>query len=493
MAQSLTVLELSERALAGVRLTEVKGEWVRTADGVWPLVAAVAETTSEPAEATEETPSAAAPSETGEGAPEERPLVRALRAAVKQFGTQECALALPLARMLVRSVRLPAEARDDLADVARSELEAISPFPDEDLKAGAEVVAETDADVAVALAALPDAAAAEIGEALALAGVHVVRADVSTFGWLRTLWPQICEGADVARRLVLFNLGNGWDLVVLENGAPLFQRGLGVRAQPAELAREVTLSLLQCESSFADASADVGEVVVCAFDAVPDDVRARLATFGPVRIVPVTDACGGAEGVARRIAEGATLDVTTAAWAEDLAESRFSRKMRVGLSIAGGLWLAIMGVLFGYDAVYDFMTEHQKDLRKDRRHAQAFREVSDMKDRVALIERYSDRAHSALEILKAVSDSLPESEDMTFRSFRYARGESVRVQGNAGAREDVRTFTENLEGLALDDEEENLFAKVQQTGGETQTKKGIRYAIEAFFPSEEDGNEKGAR
>ena len=191
--------------------------------------------------------------------------------------------------------------------------------------------------------------------------------------------------------------------------------------------------------------------------------------------------------------EGPVLDVTPAAWVEARTECRFRRKLIAGLAVAGGVWLALMAVLFGVDTAYDLLAGHQKALQRERRHAAAFREVADMTNRVALIERYADHAHGALEVLKTVSDCLPASEEMAFRTFQYRRGESVRVNGSAAEREDLRSFTERLEAAAFDDSEETpVFAKVQQSGGETQTKKGVRFAIECFFHGD-DGEASGGR
>ena len=178
---------------------------------------------------------------------------------------------------------------------------------------------------------------------------------------------------------------------------------------------------------------------------------------------------------------------------EARTENRFRRKLIAGLAVAGGVWLALMAVLFGVDTAYDLLAGHQKALQRERRHAAAFREVADMTNRVALIERYADHAHGALEVLKTVSDCLPPSEEMAFRTFQYRRGESVRVNGSAAEREDLRSFTERLEAAAFDDGEETpVFAKVQQSGGETQTKKGVRFAIECFFHGD-DGEASGGR
>ena len=478
MAKQVTVLGLGDEILRGVRLDEAGEALVRGSEEAWPLVA---EPAAEP-EAELADPEAA----TAEVVVEDRPLVRAFRAASAKFGTREFVLSVPLSRLLVKAVRLPAEARADLAGAAQLELDGISPFPDEALTPGAEVVAETDTEIVALVAALPAAASADVSEALATAKVHVTRTDATALGWLRGLWPQICQTAGVARRLVLLDLDGEWDLVFLENDAPTFVRGIGSAATPEELVREITLSLLQRDGEGAD------EVVVCSQGPEDPGTLAKLAAFGPVRTVSVEDDFAGVEGSARRSAEDQTLDVTPEAWREARAESRFRRSMAVWLGATLGVWLLLMGVLFGYDVVYGFCTSRQKALQQEKGHRAALKNVTAMKDRVTLIERYADHAHGALEVLKIVSDTLPVAEDMTFRQFQYRRGESVRVNGTSGTREDIRSFTENLEAAAFEDSEAALFSKVQQSGGESQTKRGIRFSIECFFQQEEeDSAQKG--
>lgn len=488
MANQVTVLGLEGDTLRGVRLEAAGEDFARASAEAWPLAAQGTDEEGAPdggeqAAEAEEAPAA------GTVVEEDKPLARAFRAAAVAFGTREFVLSLPLSKLLVKTVRLPVEARDDLLGAAQLELDGISPFPDEVLTPGVEVVAETDKELVVLVAALPEAAAAEVGAALAAAKVHVLRTDATALGWLRGLWPQICARADAARRIVLLDLDGGWDLAVLDEGAPTFLRGIGAVAGPAELGREVMLSLLALDGGRRDGD----EVVVCARRGPDAAVLERLADFGPVRTVLVEDDFAGVEGSARRVVEGPALDVTPAAWVEARTECRFRRKLIAGLAVAGGVWLALMAVLFGVDTAYDLLAGHQKALQRERRHAVAFREVADMTNRVALIERYADHAHGALEVLKTVSDCLPPSEEMAFRTFQYRRGESVRVNGSAAEREDLRSFTERLEAAAFDDGEETpVFAKVQQSGGETQTKKGVRFAIECFFHGD-DGEVSGGR
>ena len=506
MAKEVTVLGIESAFLRGVRLEERNGAFTCTDVESWPLGEEPAETTLT-AEETAAVATAVAGA-LGDGrsssadsaemtvetvAEEDKPLARAFRAAVKHFEQSEFILSLPLSKLLVKSVRMPVEAREDLLGAAALELDGISPFPDEALAPAAEIVAETDSEIQVLVSALPAAAAAEIGAALAAARVHVTRTDATALGWLRSLWPRLCE-VEARRRLVLLDLGDGWDLAVLDDGAPVQLRGIGAVDSAAGLGREVTLSLLACEAG----GADVDDVVVCALAQPGEDVLARLSAFGPVRTLLVEDPAAGVEGCARREAEGGTFDVTPAVWAEARTESRFRRKLTTFLAVAVGLWALVMGALFGYEIVYNKMRDHQKVLRKGA-HRRAYEEVAAMTNRVALIDRYEDRSKCALEMLRIVTECMPDDDGMTFDYFRFIRGDGVTVRGKASTPNTRRQLAEdnlsaarvprrNEDGeIVVDEDAPALFAEVKQPTS-SQSRDGLYpFNIEAKFPVEEEG------
>ena len=500
MAKEVTVLGIEGAYLRGVRLEERNGAFTCVEVESWPLVEEAPET----ALTAEETAAVAAavvdalddgrssPVDSAEVtvetvAEEDKPLARALRAAVKHFGQSEFSLSLPLSKLLVKCVRMPVEARDDLLGAAALDLDDISPFPDELLAPAAEVVSETESEIQVVVSALPASAAAEFSAALDAAHVHVTHTDATALGWLRNLWPRLSE-VEANRRLVLLNLGDGWDLAVLDDGAPVQLRGIGAVGSAAELVREVTLSLLACEAG----SADVDEVAVCCLEQPGEDVLQRLSSFGPVRTILVENPTEGVEGCARREAEGCTFDVTPADWAESRTESRFRRKLKAFLAVAIGLWALVMGVLFGYDMVYDMMKTRQRGLRKGA-HERAYNEVVVMTNRVALLGRYEDRSKSALEMLRLVTASMPDDEEMTFESFRFKRGDSVRVSGKASERESRRKLEEALAAARVprlvDGEEEvvddetapPLFEEVKSSDKGQKREGSFPFDVEAKF------------
>ena len=479
MKKSITVLGVEAEGIRGVRLEESGTEWTVADRAFWTTTGA-ADEGGVPSESTAGEGGSPAEADAAVATPEDRyaATVEALKEAAKRFGTHEAVLSVPLASLLVKVARTPVEERDRLSETADTELGKVSPFPDETPVTGMETVAETDRDLITVFAALPSAEAAEIGDALDEAKVRVTRTDVTALGWLRILWPRIVSDQPTAanRRVVLMDFDDGWDVVVLDDGAPSLLRGLGRLSDPAELRREVMLSLLR-----AGTAAEVGEIVVFSKTAVESALVEQLKTFAPVRVERVEAEEGGVEGVARRTQEGSTLDVTPADWVELRAEARFKKKLTAFLAAAAAGWLLLMAVLFGVPFAYGRMTERQKTLSK--RHAAAYREVKEMRDKVKLVQQYSDHARGSLEMLKAVSDRMPEG--ITLTSFNYRRGERLSVVGEAVQPTDVYAF-KNALTEAETEEGEKLFTEVSLTGP-SQSRGVHKFSIEGSFMAEDEG------
>lgn len=462
MAKNTPMLALETDGIRAVRLTESGKDFACDITQAWPFAAVSGEETPEadPAGATEQDSVAV--------------LADIFKAAAKRFRTREIALSLPLSYFITRLVRVPADAPDTLAQAADEALAAASPFPDETLRAGIETVCETDREICALAVALPQAVSQEIADALAAAKVCVTRVDVALLGWLRMLWPRLTAQGAQKRQMVLVNVSQSWDFVVLEAGVPVVMRNLGVQDTAAELGREIILSLLeQGQQAVAD------EVVV--FGEAPCDAAylERLGAFGPVRTEILDEPFAGAEGCAHRDLEAQTLDATPAAWVEARTETRTQRRLSAALAVAGALWLMVMGVLFGVPFAYDWMRDAQK--ARSRQQAKAYKDVKDMRDKVYLVRRYSDRARGALEMFKAISDRMPQG--ITLTAFQYKRGQNVHVTGEAEKPTDVYAFKESFDELAID--ETPIFSEVRMPGVSGRGGRN-KFDIDATFAGEED-------
>lgn len=449
-----------------------------------------------------------------------------LRALASGESGREAVLALPLSRLLVRLVRVPAGA--DPVETAVPALKAASPFPDEPLTVSCELVREEASEKVVIAAALPESAADDIGEALDAEKLSVVRVDSLALGQLRGVWSALGESNE--RRLVLLNSVDCLSLLVLDGDQPSAIRAI---TDLSDLRREVMLSLLEAEDfggvgqlaeivvveseasdesgeNFSDksdrrdesdesgeSSSDRrdkrdkrGERPLVTLDThVSRDLETQdsldftsLSDFAPVRVITV-GADAALVGVAERAEEEGSLNALPESWREVLEETRFKAKLVTFLSIAGGLWLLIVAVLFGVPAGYGFMTDSQKE--KSRQHARQYRAVKEMKEKVNVVRKYSDHARGALEIMKAVSDRLPEG--VTLSSWSYRRDEGVRMTGETPVKDETYALKDTLEALASGEGEEAvpIFSRVDLSGV-SAAKGGFRFTLDCLYEKEEE-------
>ena len=411
--------------------------------------------------------------------------------------SREAVLALPLNRLLVKMVRVP----QDEDPVAFSEpiLKTLSPFPADALTVSCETVRDDENGRVVIAAALPESAADDIGEALDAEKLSVVRIDSLALGQIRGIWNALGESS--ARRLVLLDSTDCLSCIVLDGDQPSAIRAITDRTN---LWREVTLSLLEAEDFGGEkkldeivvvrsGEAESGEAESGEAESLPLQDKDEssisgsgkdsaspllgLSSFAPVRTIEVgSDAA--LVGVAERSADPAALNALPSTWQEMLEETRFKAKLTRYLAIAGGVWTLVMAVLFGVPVVYGFMTDHQKSLSKQ--HQRQYQAVKEMKAKVDLIHKYSDHARGALEIMKAVSDRLPEG--ITLSSWTYKRDEGVRVSGDAATAEDVYAFKDAMDALSAGEEKDaEVIFNVVDLSGPNASKGGYRFDLDCQY------------
>ena len=379
--------------------------------------------------------------------------------------SREAVLALPLSRLLLKMVKVR-EGEDPVA-AAAPVLAAMSPYPDEPLTVSCE---EVQPQVYIA-AALPESATEDIAAALDAAKVEITAIDALVFGEIRALWDEL--GAE-GRKLVLLRGVEGVSLLVLDGGVPVAIRALDGNS---DLKREVFLSLLEAE--------DFGGVKPLSEIVVRGEVDvSALERLAPVRRLAARgDILDGAlAGIRDRAAEAGTLNVLPESWRQMLEDSRFKRKLCRGLAVAGAVWALAMATLLGVPAAYGWMTDYQKGLSKA--HQREYRQVVQMRDKVKLVRKYSDHARGALEIMKAVSDRLPQGIELN--SWNFKREEGVRVSGEGTGNEAIYRFKDNMAEMAEEDGQEPIFPTVGLKGPSAVKGGKYKFDLDCTYETEDE-------
>ena len=359
-------------------------------------------------------------------------------------------MALPFRRFVAKVLAIPSESMGDPVAFAAPVVKEMSPFPDENPTVSMETLAETEDRRYVLAGALPEDAADDIAFALDVAKKNVTRVDALVLGVLRIVWDEI---SSPGRRVVLVGEDGDTVAAVIDGQTLISVRAL---SPGADMRREIMLGLLEAEEIYGQA--DITEVV-----AVGDVADGGAETFAPVRRVAAPSEEDVIGAMAQRAVEKDTIDMLPESWRSVLVETRFKKKLHRCLAVAGAVWVLAMGALFGVPVVYGFMTDHVKGLSKE--HSRRYREVSEMRDKVRLVRKYSDHSKGLLEIMKAVSDRLPEGVELT--SWNFRREDGAKFSGEADEAAAVYKFKENLSGILFagsDGEEEKLFGEVNLTG-----------------------------
>ncbi len=391
--------------------------------------------------------------------------------------------AVPTFDTVCARLSLPIEAEETLADAARLEAEALSPFEEGLYTFSYEVLRRGPESLDVLVAAAADATLDARGhDRLAAAGLlGKVRLDLSALAWARALVdrrPDLAQGL----RPVLLCAPDERLLMVLEGGAPLEIRAFATDVPDDVLARQATLLLARLGMD--GRAGELGAGLCCA--AAPEAAGPLREALGAE---PAFEPIGDAEallqrGLRLRAEEGAAFDLTPQAWRDEARATRQRRLFIAGGSALGVVWLLCALALFLVPRVYGKLADDVGD--RLRAQQAAYEEVLALRDRVDLIRRYEDHSRSALEMLRLLCQE--KAENVIFLSFTYNRDTSVRVTGLADDTSDVYGLKDALQKDRGPDGAARIAAvNINRLTQDPKTRRQ-RFDIEILFPvpSEEE-------
>ena len=142
-------------------------------------------------------------------------------------------------------------------------------------------------------------------------------------------------------------------------------------------------------------------------------------------------------------------------------------------------WIALVGVLWGWPAA---LAARQAALQKQVDALEpAESAVREVRERIRLIERYSDRTFSPLEVLREVSLALPQGVTLKNYSYESARREAS-VEAEARASAPAYDFSNRLKSSPL-------LARNDIVSGPTENRNTGKtgFKIRMAFATPEDG------
>ena len=385
-----------------------------------------------------------------------------------------CALALPTSDLITRVLVLPPADRESLGAIVRLQMEKIAPCAGEELSVGFEVVAQEETGVRLFAAAMPQERLDALARELADAGLRLTRLDAGLLGWWRQLHALGLPVLAAGMSAILFEQGGEWDLLLADQGELRLARGLGTPADPADLGRELTLSLLNYEMEGGPARPQALLVVSASRPDTPWVEALRTATAGTLVPEWIDRARLGEPGLGCALREGEAerLDLVPPSWRNQERDLRKRRRFLMGVGAAVGLWVVLAGLLFAAPKVVELRTAALA--ARIAAGEAGYRAVSDVRQRVRLIRDYMDRSDSLLEILREICTVMPEGLELG--SVTYRRGDAVKLAGEAGQPALVYALKDAIDASDRFDNE-----KTRLNGPTRDARMRFRFEIEARF------------
>lgn len=351
-------------------------------------------------------------------------------------------LALPPDLLVTRVLTLPATDAESLASMVRLKMEKFAPVTDDELEVDYEVIGATEAETRVIAVALPVSTLDKLATDLEKSGLAVTRIDSSMLCEWRSI-AQLAKSpigdiADGGESPVDGESGKVW-LVALPSGrfdffaadatGLVFARTLGTLTSPDDLLREVVLSLLDLAAERPDfspnkftllASAELEKMWIDAY---------RRAVAADIALVAESDFSPYVMSALERDDLDGVIDIVPESWRADEQNAAHKRKFIQGAIAAVAVWVVAFTAL---TLIPKSITRQTAKIREEIAAVMPqYNEVAELRSRVRLIQSYEDRTLSALEMLRALCERMPDG--MVLSSFSYENGEDVmRGRGPGG-------------------------------------------------------------
>ena len=383
-----------------------------------------------------------------------------------------CALALPTSDLITRVLVLPPADRESLGAIVRLQMEKIAPCAGEELSVGFEIIAQEEAGVRLFAAAIPQERLDALARDLAEAGLRLTRLDAGLLGWWRQLHGLKLPPLDEGLAAVLFEQGGEWDLLLAERGELRLARGFGTPFAPADLGRELTLSLLNCEMEGGPSRPRALIVVSASRPDTPWLLALQEAAGGTPEPQWIDRAELGKPGLGCALREGEAerLDLVPPAWRSQERDLRKRRRFLTAIGGAVGLWIVLAGLLVAAPRVVRWRTA--AIAARIAAGEADYRAVSDVRQRVRLIRSYMDRSQSLLEILRDVCTVMPDGLELG--ALTYRRDDAVKLVGDAEQPARVYALKDALDASGR-------FESTRLSGPTRDARMRYRFEIEARF------------
>lgn len=366
-------------------------------------------------------------------------------------------ISIPTSRVVFMIKSFPSTDLNEIQQMALADFEAHSPAPIEEMVLSFDILEQADGSSRVLLCAVKEEDILSQLQYLDVTPKKVERVDASIMGLFRNLVDTNHLQDDGERSVVLAKEGSSLVILVIDGVQPCAIRHIGNADAISKftLISGINKTIRQVNGDFSKKSisklffVNLGNTnVYLHVEHIKAAINAddNLSTFtlsttekyiqGDKNSLPLN-----AVGVAKRSFDKRVINLYPSSWTYSLQQQKI--KIR-NLSICGFillLWVALVCYLYAYPVMIKQEVTKAKKISDQLLPESS--EVQDYRKCINIIEQYSDRSQSPLEILREVCVHMPDGIVIT--QFRYKGTEKVvQIEGRADSSSIVYQFMTEL-------------------------------------------------
>lgn len=360
--------------------------------------------------------------------------------------------------LVFRTMRLPAIDPDEIRAMTLTQMEKDAPLPMEEMVCSHEILSADETNSLVLATSAPIATVEQAATRVGLNPERIERVDAQILGIL----PLLANAEALLsthREIILAEEGSTVTLVITESGMPVLIRSLGPGATAfgSTLLQTITLSLIQTEMGHGPSKVTQLITLSGSKDAIQAASSIAEQLGFPFKVISPRSLPPPAFGNALRSLTEDTLNLFPDAWKAMLKENQLKQTFRIAILTGVTLWLLLVGWLYAWPAFVDHRIKKRN--AEVTRLAPAESKVNDVRNRIKIIEAYSDRTFSPMETLLEVSINLPQGIELSAYRYNGTKKQAL-VEGRARVPTLVYDFMDQLKTS-------RLFGEVKLTSGPT--------------------------
>lgn len=371
-------------------------------------------------------------------------------------------LSIPTSRLIFKVAAFPSTDAEEIQQMALNEFEPQSPAPIEEMVFSFDILEQAEGSSKILYAAAKEEDVLSQLLYLDVIPKKVERVDAYIMG----LWRNLVDSKllqDSGRQVILAREGDSLTILIADGIIPCAIRHLGSAEAISgfALTSGISKTIRQVNSEFT--KQEIAKLILVDLDESPvllqqEKIKAAIGAKEELSIIfastntkplnstnqtslPLT-----AVGIAKRSFDKGVMNLYPGSWAAELQHQKSKlRNMSIFTAIMV-IWIALIAYLYGYPYLIE-----KKINKTNKISEQLFPEsnkVQDFRNRINIIDRYSDRSHSPLELLREVCIYMPEGIDLT--QFRYRGADKIlQIEGRAQSSSIIYDFMNNLRNSKL--------------------------------------------